>query len=570
LCSRVAGRASRAVLGASAAPHVCVSCVSCVSCMSCVLRVACPSHPGRGCVAGKRGGSSLDPGARTVGVGLCVGQAWPRVPRPDGGTASLSPARRQVRAPSPARCPVVPALPRALSRPQPVYKADLLPCSPAGPEDGEQALPKTRLYSEMVTKSYIRFRDTDLVGGWAASPGGPDPGWDPWERGRGPRCCGSRRSRIRHSDIAAAPHLSGSRAGPHAAGQGWGPQGGEPPMLGCRAVGPWLWVLAPGSAVRSVSGLWQQSGVPSPGREPGGHLRPAPCCAWPCSEGLAWGTGPRLCPQRGESVGLGAAGVAWDGGVRSARAALRRHCLVGDPEGSPRPPAPQRPPCCAARAARTAVRAALLPRARGSRRCRRFAAQLQELPQPGADAQDARAGGEGRAEPGPPAAGVPAQGEDPRSPPAARRAPAAPAPSLLTPFSPRRCASAPTWTRRAGWCRAGRRASCGRTAWRGWPPARAAGCCRSAAPASARCTGTRRAAPARSPHCRQSSTVASSCCHHMCLGRGLGGPCAPPQCFSPSGPPPRGRDGCSQPSPEPSGHLSSRPGPRRILLRCLV
>lgn len=25
-------------------------------------------------------------------------------------------------------------------------------------------LPKTRLYSEMVTKSYIRFRDTDLVG----------------------------------------------------------------------------------------------------------------------------------------------------------------------------------------------------------------------------------------------------------------------------------------------------------------------------------------------------------------------------------------------------------------------
>uniref|UniRef100_A0A8B9QLB9 General transcription factor 3C polypeptide 2 n=1 Tax=Apteryx owenii TaxID=8824 RepID=A0A8B9QLB9_APTOW len=44
----------------------------------------------------------------------------------------------------------------------PVYKADLLPCGPAGPEGGEQALPKTRLYSEMVTKTYIRFRDTDL------------------------------------------------------------------------------------------------------------------------------------------------------------------------------------------------------------------------------------------------------------------------------------------------------------------------------------------------------------------------------------------------------------------------
>ncbi|XP_075271268.1 general transcription factor 3C polypeptide 2 isoform X3 [Opisthocomus hoazin] len=52
---------------------------------------------------------------------------------------------------------------RSSDRRFPVYKADLLPCSPAGPEDGEQALPKTRLYSEMVTKSYIRFRDTDLL-----------------------------------------------------------------------------------------------------------------------------------------------------------------------------------------------------------------------------------------------------------------------------------------------------------------------------------------------------------------------------------------------------------------------
>ncbi|NXH66911.1 TF3C2 factor, partial [Hydrobates tethys] len=51
---------------------------------------------------------------------------------------------------------------RSSDRRFPVYKADLLPCSPAGSEGGEQALPKTRLYSEMVTKSYIRFRDTDL------------------------------------------------------------------------------------------------------------------------------------------------------------------------------------------------------------------------------------------------------------------------------------------------------------------------------------------------------------------------------------------------------------------------
>lgn len=51
---------------------------------------------------------------------------------------------------------------RSSDRRFPVYKADLLPCGPTGPENGEQALPKTRLYSEMVAKAYIRFRDTDL------------------------------------------------------------------------------------------------------------------------------------------------------------------------------------------------------------------------------------------------------------------------------------------------------------------------------------------------------------------------------------------------------------------------
>ncbi|XP_025904926.1 general transcription factor 3C polypeptide 2, partial [Nothoprocta perdicaria] len=44
----------------------------------------------------------------------------------------------------------------------PVYKADLLPCGPAGPAGSEQGLPRTRLYSEMVAKTCIRFRDTDL------------------------------------------------------------------------------------------------------------------------------------------------------------------------------------------------------------------------------------------------------------------------------------------------------------------------------------------------------------------------------------------------------------------------
>ncbi|NWU73003.1 TF3C2 factor, partial [Pterocles burchelli] len=51
---------------------------------------------------------------------------------------------------------------RSSDRRFPVYKADLLPHSPAGTEGGEPALPRTRLYSEMVTGSYIRFRDTDL------------------------------------------------------------------------------------------------------------------------------------------------------------------------------------------------------------------------------------------------------------------------------------------------------------------------------------------------------------------------------------------------------------------------
>ncbi|KAJ7420749.1 general transcription factor IIIC subunit 2 [Pitangus sulphuratus] len=51
---------------------------------------------------------------------------------------------------------------RSLDRRFPVYKASLLPCSPAGPQGTEQALPRTRCYSEMVARSYIQFQDTDL------------------------------------------------------------------------------------------------------------------------------------------------------------------------------------------------------------------------------------------------------------------------------------------------------------------------------------------------------------------------------------------------------------------------
>ncbi|KAM6432735.1 general transcription factor 3C polypeptide 2 [Rhynochetos jubatus] len=51
---------------------------------------------------------------------------------------------------------------RSSDRRFPVYKADLLPCGPPGAEGGERALPRTRLYREMVTRSFLRFQDTDL------------------------------------------------------------------------------------------------------------------------------------------------------------------------------------------------------------------------------------------------------------------------------------------------------------------------------------------------------------------------------------------------------------------------
>ncbi|XP_061846350.1 general transcription factor 3C polypeptide 2 [Colius striatus] len=51
---------------------------------------------------------------------------------------------------------------RSSDRRFPVYKADLLPYGSTGTDGGEQALPRTRRYNEMVAKSYIQFRDTDL------------------------------------------------------------------------------------------------------------------------------------------------------------------------------------------------------------------------------------------------------------------------------------------------------------------------------------------------------------------------------------------------------------------------
>lgn len=120
--------------------------------------------------------------------------------------------------------------------------------------------------------------------------------------------------------------------------------------------------------------------------------------------------------------------------------------------------------------------------------------------------------------------------------------PGASAPSLLTPFSSHRCASAPTWTHTAGWCQAGRLASCGRTAWRGWHLAQTSSCCRSAVPASARCTGPSRAAPAppQPPRCRPSSggpLAATTCIRPQqqlgCLHCWVPGAACPSWCFLP-------------------------------------
>lgn len=104
------------------------------------------------------------------------------------------------------------------------------------------------------------------------------------------------------------------------------------------------------------------------------------------------------------------------------------------------------------------------------------------------------------------------------------------------PLFSHRCASAPTWTRRGGWCRAGRRALCGHTAWQGWPPAWATSCSQSAEPASASSMGIHPAAlaPPRAPCCQQSRGDSPSCCCHVfTLGRGWGW--GPSQCCFPDG-----------------------------------
>lgn len=101
-------------------------------------------------------------------------QAWPapNVPcwlgmAPQPAPVSMSGAGLH-RAVMPGACSSFSASPPA----QPIYKADLLPCSPVGAQDMEQPAPKAKTYGEMVAQHYIRFQDTNLVGAGAAWGGG--------------------------------------------------------------------------------------------------------------------------------------------------------------------------------------------------------------------------------------------------------------------------------------------------------------------------------------------------------------------------------------------------------------
>lgn len=157
-----------------------------------------------------------------------------------------------------------------------------------------------------------------------------------------------------------------------------------------------------------------------------------------------------------------------------------------------------------------------------------------------------------------------------------------PSPLSPDPFFSRRCASAPTWTPWAGWCQAGRRASCVHTASWGWPPAWCASCSQSARPGSRPSTGMKPTAAAleSTPQCQWSRALGPSCCcptdspgaeawsgGRPCCPRGLHAPC---QFFTPfhgascafmvllsPWAPARGRDSYSWPSLGHGGHLSA-------------
>ncbi|XP_051471130.1 general transcription factor 3C polypeptide 2 isoform X3 [Apus apus] len=139
---------------------------------------------------------------------------------------------------------------RSSDRRFPVYKADLLPCSPAGPEGSVQALPKTRLYSEMVAKSYIQFRDMDLL---------------------------------------QEPAQPGARAqDAHAGGEGRADP--RPPAAGVPAQGP----LQPQPGLPGLAGVWRA------GRDRASALSGRTCCQhWPpAAPGMP---GPLLCPLWGQA-----------------------------------------------------------------------------------------------------------------------------------------------------------------------------------------------------------------------------------------------------------------------------
>ncbi|XP_063186934.1 general transcription factor 3C polypeptide 2 isoform X6 [Chroicocephalus ridibundus] len=179
---------------------------------------------------------------------------------------------------------------------------------------------------------------------------------------------------------------------------------------------------------------------------------------------------------------------------------------------------------------------------------------LQELPQPGAHAQDALAGGQGRAQPRPPAAGVPAQGAFQPQPGLARLA----------------------GVGRAGGHRAG--ALPGRAGLRHQPPAAPRVPCPLQLPLRG---PARQPQPPREPpaaHRIAPGRGSSCCCHtHVPLaGARARGRLRQPGSGGAPWPllvlltPPRGRDVCSWPSLERSGRVSPWSGSGRILLRCLV
>ncbi|XP_068251910.1 general transcription factor 3C polypeptide 2 isoform X2 [Nyctibius grandis] len=188
---------------------------------------------------------------------------------------------------------------RASDRRFPVYKADLLPRSPAGPGDDEQALPKTRLHGEMVTKSYLRFRDMDLL---------QEPA-EPGARAQDARAGGEGRAEPR-PPAAGGPAQGALQPQPGLArlagvGRAGGHRAGALPGRAGRRRGPPASPRAPSPLLRPLRGPARQPrprrGPPAAGGVTGGTPRAAATRARPGQGlGLCW-PGGCVPPRRGDS-----------------------------------------------------------------------------------------------------------------------------------------------------------------------------------------------------------------------------------------------------------------------------